>query len=125
MKLKEGNIQRQNNTSSILRLIIHLLHQLRPINIFQFIINSSSFSQTVENMFYLILLLEYVPAKNTHGLNSMPIITYIDSLHDKEMEMKDKNCIIDITQGSYEVIPPSRSQHSPEKDAADVRLGVD
>ncbi|KAJ3152357.1 nuclear protein [Geranomyces michiganensis] len=57
-QLKEGDIEKQQNeTTELVMEISRCLHRVGRIPFFKFIINPESFSQTVENLFYLSFLI--------------------------------------------------------------------
>ena len=102
--MKEGDIQRQENaTSTMVRQVANLLRRHSPINVFQFIINPASFCQTIENIFYLSFSLRDARARIKHNRNGIPIVTYIENLNDEEMEIENKQSIMDMTLRHYEV----------------------
>ncbi|KAJ8325293.1 hypothetical protein QVD99_006048 [Batrachochytrium dendrobatidis] len=53
---EEDIVQQENETSSNVQLIYRCLEQVQPVNFFKFFINPDSFSQSVENLFYLSFL---------------------------------------------------------------------
>ncbi|PKC57465.1 hypothetical protein RhiirA1_352927, partial [Rhizophagus irregularis] len=56
--LKEKDIERQENeTTRNVKIVSDILRERQPINFFEFIINPESFSQIVENLFYLSFLI--------------------------------------------------------------------
>ena len=58
-ELHEEDIEKQENeTSANVKNIYLRLHELGRINLFQFVINPTSFGQTVENIFYLSFLVK-------------------------------------------------------------------
>ncbi|KAJ1343807.1 hypothetical protein BSLG_001618 [Batrachochytrium salamandrivorans] len=50
-------VQQENETSSNVQMVYRYLEQVQPIDFFEFIINPESFSQSVENLFYLSFLI--------------------------------------------------------------------
>ncbi|KAK9454331.1 Nse4 C-terminal-domain-containing protein [Dipodascopsis uninucleata] len=72
----QSNIVRQeNNTSSSVVYIGALLKEIgRPVNLFEFILNPQSFSQSVENLFYLSFLVRDGHAYIDEDHNGVPIV---------------------------------------------------
>ncbi|OAD81416.1 hypothetical protein PHYBLDRAFT_104504 [Phycomyces blakesleeanus NRRL 1555(-)] len=57
-QLKEDDVaQKENETSNNVNQIYRLLDEQGPTNFFEFIVNPESFSQSVENMFYVSFLI--------------------------------------------------------------------
>ncbi|OZJ04873.1 hypothetical protein BZG36_02605 [Bifiguratus adelaidae] len=54
VQLREEDIRKQENeTTTNVNKVYRILEEVGPINMFEFFVNPESFSQTIENMFYL------------------------------------------------------------------------
>ena len=102
--MKEGDIQRQENaTSHMVRLVANILKRHSPINLFEFVINPRSFSQTIENIFYFSFSVQMARAKITIDDNGLPIASYIDVLSEAEQKLENKQCVSQMTMKNWEV----------------------
>lgn len=102
--MKEGDIQRQENGTSVLvRSVSLLLKQHSPISLFEFVINPRSFGQTIENIFYLSFSVRDARAKITLDRNGLPIVSYVDTLSESDMMIENKQCILEMTMAQWEV----------------------
>lgn len=86
----------------MVRLVADLLRQHSPINLFEFIINPHSFGQTIENMFYLSFSVRDARAKIEIDEHGLPVVYFVDALSDAEMELDNKQCILEMTQDYWE-----------------------
>ena len=58
LKLQEGDIQAsENDTANSVNSIYRILHERGPTNYFELVTNPTSFSQTIENIFYVSFLI--------------------------------------------------------------------
>jgi non-structural maintenance of chromosomes element 4 len=103
--LKEGDIQKQENATSVLvRSVSRLLRQHSPINLFEFVINPRSFGQTIENIFYLSFSVRDARAKISIDKHGQPIVSYVDTLSEDDMMTENKQCVLEMTMAQWEVI---------------------
>ena len=86
----------------MVRLVVDLLRQHSPINLFEFIIDPHSFGQTIENMFYLSFSVRDARAKIEIDDLGFPIVYFVDNLSDAEMELDNKQCILEMTHDYWE-----------------------
>ncbi|KAJ3228224.1 nuclear protein [Clydaea vesicula] len=100
-ELNEKDIEKEENeTSSNVRLLLRVLQELEveEINFFKFIINPHSFSQTVENLFYLSFLIKDNRIKIVvDGETAEPKIEFPDSddeNDDDDSEVEEKKQLI-------------------------------
>jgi non-structural maintenance of chromosomes element 4 len=87
----------------MVRLVAQLLRENSPINLFEFVINPTSFSQTIENIFYLSFSIRDARAKIDMDRNGLPIISFVEALDDDEMLIENKQCILEMTMKQHEV----------------------
>jgi hypothetical protein len=87
----------------MIRLVANLLRQYSPINLFEFVINPNSFSQTIENMFYLSFSVFDARAKIEVVGDSFPIVTCVDTLTDDELMMENSQFVFEMTMEQWEV----------------------
>ncbi|CAG8441781.1 6477_t:CDS:10 [Ambispora leptoticha] len=86
ISMKEQDIERQENeTTRNVKMIADFIQERQPINLFEFIINPESFSQTIENLFYLSFLVRdgQVSIDDEDG---QPIITRCESATAEDYE---------------------------------------
>jgi len=89
----------------MVRLVADLLRRNSPINLFEFVINPQSFGQTIENIFYLSFSVQLARAKITIE-NGLPVVTFIDTLDEREQALENKQCVLEMTMHQYEVCLP-------------------
>lgn len=103
--MKEGDIQKQENTTSVLvRSVSQLLRENSPINLFEFVINPRSFGQTIENIFYLSFSVRDARARISIDRKGLPIVSYVDALSEDEMRTENKQCVLEMTMAQWQVI---------------------
>lgn len=74
-QLREGDIKAsENDTANNVNAIYRILHQNGPTNYFKLVTNPSSFSQTVENIFYVAFLIRKAVA-SIDDSSGIPIIS--------------------------------------------------
>ncbi|CAO3663049.1 unnamed protein product [Rhizopus stolonifer] len=117
-QLKEGDLkQQENETSKNVNDIYKILSEVEPINYFRFVTNPESFSQTVENIFYV----SFLARKAVVGINmetGQPVLSTrnppsVENLNDivnkKQVvvgiDMKDWKEIIDTYKITTSYIP--------------------
>jgi len=102
--LKHEDMQkREADTTKMVRLVANLLRQYSPINLFEFVINPHSFSQTIENIFYLSFSVQDARAKIEVIGDSFPIVTCVDTLTEEEMMMENRQFVFEMTMAQWKV----------------------
>jgi len=86
----------------MVRLVAELLEKNAPINLFEFVINPRSYGQTIENIFYVSFNVRLARAKIDFDNNGIPILYYVDALTEEEMEMENKQCVLEMTMQHWE-----------------------
>ncbi|KAI8056378.1 Nse4 C-terminal-domain-containing protein [Thamnidium elegans] len=117
-KLKESDIKEQENeTSNNVNTIYQILSQVGPVNYFKFVTNPESFSQTVENIFYVSFLARsgVVGISTETGqpildLRDAPNVTSIEDVVNKKqiimgIDIKDWNDIVKTFKITKSYIP--------------------
>ncbi|CEP19484.1 hypothetical protein [Parasitella parasitica] len=84
--LQQGDIEKQENeTSKCVNNIFTVLKEVGPMNYFKFVTNPTSFSQTVENIFYV----SFLARRGNAGIDvssGQPIISVRDQINVEELE---------------------------------------
>ncbi|KAK9481175.1 Nse4 C-terminal-domain-containing protein [Lipomyces japonicus] len=77
--VEASNIQQQENTTSsnVMYLGMTLKSIGVPINLFEFVLNPESYSQSVENLFYLSFLVKDALVSIDENSDGVPMITYL------------------------------------------------
>jgi non-structural maintenance of chromosomes element 4 len=105
--LKQGDIEKQENaTDKMVKYVASLLKEHAPINLFEFVINPVHFGQTIENIFYLSFNVRDARAKIELNEEGVPIVYYVDALTEEEMELDNKQCVLEMTMDYWKVRNP-------------------
>ncbi|KAI8881817.1 hypothetical protein K501DRAFT_252547 [Backusella circina FSU 941] len=105
-KLQQGDIEKQDNeTSNNVNAIYQELTKHEPINYFKFVTNPESFSQTVENIFYVSFLIRNAVAQ-IDITSGQPILTTKASpnTEDSTEIINKKQIIMGIDIGEWKEI---------------------
>jgi non-structural maintenance of chromosomes element 4 len=86
----------------MVRLVADLLRKNSPINLFEFVVNPRSYGQTIENIFYLSFSVRDARARIDLDARGLPILKYVDALTDEEMELENKQCVLEMTMQYWE-----------------------
>ncbi|KAI8098328.1 Nse4 C-terminal-domain-containing protein [Gilbertella persicaria] len=121
-QLKQGDIQKQENeTSQNVNTIYKILSEVQPVNYFKFVVNPTSFSQTVENIFYVSFLarkgvvgIDDSDGQPMLGLREVPNVESLEDVISKKqiimgIDMKDFQDIIDAYSITEAMIPTRQS----------------
>jgi len=87
----------------MVRLVAELLRQHSPINLFEFVINPTSFAQTIENIFYLSFSVRDARAKIEDDANGLPVVSYVDALTEDEMAVENQQRVLEMTMAYWRV----------------------
>ena len=87
----------------MVRMVAELLRKHSPINYFEFIINPTSFGQTIENMFYLAFSIRDARARIELDRNGLPIVSYVDTFDPTEVSSDQKQSVLEMTMQQWEV----------------------
>lgn len=87
----------------MVRLVYNLLREYSPINLFEFVINPFSFSQTIENIFYLSFSVQDARAKIEIIGDSFPVLNCVDNLTEDELMMENSQFIFEMTMNHWKV----------------------
>ncbi|KAK0525562.1 hypothetical protein OC842_005463 [Tilletia horrida] len=134
-ELKENDIQRsENETTVMVRQIANLLEEVGEVNLFNFVVDPTSFSNTVENLFYVSFLIrDGKVSLETDNEEGEPILMraeppreedYAQGLTKRQIVMEfDMKIYRDIieTYGITESIIPSRKEVKKESQSQSGR----
>ncbi|KAI9364510.1 Nse4 C-terminal-domain-containing protein [Zopfochytrium polystomum] len=102
-ELKESDIVKaENETSKTVQKIAKLLKQHGPVNLFHFFVNPESFSQTVENLFYLSFLVRDGTVVIYDGSDGQPLISRKDDAEEGEGEaVVKRQFVVELTKAMW------------------------
>ncbi|KAI8988376.1 Nse4 C-terminal-domain-containing protein [Mycotypha africana] len=128
-RLEEGDIQKQENeTSNNVNNIYRILAEIGPINYFKFVTNPESFSQTVENIFYVSFLTRnsVVNIDTTSGqpilsVKNAPNIQSVEDIVEKKqvimgISIEDWQNIIETYKIDTSIIPTRQNKANAASD---------
>jgi len=87
----------------MVRLVSELLREHSPINLFEFVINPTSFGQTIENIFYLSFSVRDARAKIEDDANGLPVVYFVDRLTEDEQLVENQQRVLEMTQVYWRV----------------------
>ena len=87
----------------MVRLVSELLREHSPINLFEFVINPTSFGQTIENIFYLSFSVRDARAKIEDDANGLPVVSFVDVLTEDEQAVENQQRVLEMTQVYWRV----------------------
>lgn len=103
-QLREEDIKRrESETTKMVRLVYNMLQKYSPINLFKFVVNPFSFSQTIENIFYLSFSVQDARAKIQIIGDSFPIVVCVDNLTEDELMMENRQFVFEMTMDNWKV----------------------
>jgi hypothetical protein len=82
----------------------NLLRQHSPINLFEFVINPTSFGQTIENIFYLSFVIRNAMGRIEEDGNGLPVVSWVDE-SEGEATGENKQTVLEMTQKHWEAFP--------------------
>ena len=87
----------------MVRLVYNILREYAPINLFEFVINPFSFSQTIENIFYLSFSVQDARAKIEIIGDRFPVVNCVDNLTEDELIMENSQFVFEMTMDNWKV----------------------
>jgi hypothetical protein len=108
-QLKETDVKKYENQTTInVKNVYKRLLQVEPIHFFNLIINPQSFSQSVENLFYLSFLIREKRAKISIDKDGLPLVESVKDDDDNEPDnaepLLNKQLVIDLDMDIWRVI---------------------